>query len=184
MSTIIPIRSPNSRRVSELIDPRNALPANCNEYERLGDVLKNPRVELIDGILVGKMTKKPPHVVGCDLTRSAIDHLLPRGWHTRGRPGEDSSIQRARARRLGRAGSVARLCRSPPWPRDVALVVEVADTSLAKDRLRVRVYGGKAEVPVYWIVNLVDRQVEVYTGPRSNGYSSRVDYAVGEACQS
>ncbi len=39
---------------------------------------------------------------------------------------------------------------------------------------------GKAASRSNWIVNLVDRVVEVYTGPRSNGYASRVDYRVGE----
>ncbi|MFI5460645.1 MAG: hypothetical protein ACHRXM_34960 [Isosphaerales bacterium] len=35
-------------------------------------------------------------------------------------------------------------------------------------------------IPVYWIVNLVDRQVECYTGPGSAGYASRVDLTVGQ----
>ena len=67
-----------------------------------------------------------------------------------------------------------------PEPRDIALVTEVADTTLAKDRRRKRTYG-PAGIPVYWIVNLPGRRVEVYTGPTSDGYASRVDYAPGEA---
>jgi Uma2 family endonuclease len=35
-------------------------------------------------------------------------------------------------------------------------------------------------VPVYWIVNRVDRQIEVYSGPSSAGYSSRVDFRDGQ----
>ena len=42
----------------------------------------------------------------------------------------------------------------------------------------VAVYGGGG-VPVYWIVNLVDRQVEVYTGPCADGYQSRQDVTEG-----
>ncbi len=38
---------------------------------------------------------------------------------------------------------------------------------------------GRAGIPVYWIVNLVDRQVEVYTAPSLTGYASRVDYTSG-----
>jgi Uma2 family endonuclease len=59
------------------------------------------------------------------------------------------------------------------------LVVEVADTSLAKDRRRRRTYG-PAGIPVYWIINLTTRRVEVYTNPSPDGYASRVDYAPGE----
>ena len=48
----------------------------------------------------------------------------------------------------------------------MALVVEVADSSLAFDRgPKARLYAA-AGIPEYWIVNLVDRQVEVHTDPR------------------
>ena len=40
------------------------------------------------------------------------------------------------------------------------------------------VYGA-AGIPVYWIVNLMDRQVEVYTGPGPDGYASREDFREG-----
>ena len=39
---------------------------------------------------------------------------------------------------------------------------------------------GPSGVPVYWIVNLVNRQVEVYTEPGPQGYGSRVDFPVGQ----
>ena len=63
-----------------------------------------------------------------------------------------------------------------PEPGDIALVVEVADTTLAKDRRRRLTYG-PAGIPVYWIVNLASRLVEVYTSPSPDGYAPRVDYA-------
>jgi Uma2 family endonuclease len=66
-----------------------------------------------------------------------------------------------------------------PSQRDVGLVVEVSDTSLAKDRRRTRVYGAGG-IPVYWIINLVDRQVEVYTSPTSDGYGLMQIYKLGE----
>jgi Putative restriction endonuclease len=56
-----------------------------------------------------------------------------------------------------------------PSQRDVGLVVEVSDTNLAKDRRRTRVYGA-GDIPVYWIINLVDREVEVYASPTLDGY--------------
>jgi Uma2 family endonuclease len=69
-----------------------------------------------------------------------------------------------------------------PGPADVALLVEVADSTLDRDRAdKARIYG-QAGVPVYWIVNLVDRQVEVYTsptGPTGAGYTSRQDLRPG-----
>ena len=63
--------------------------------------------------------------------------------------------------------------------QDVALVVEIAQSSLSADREMIRVYG-PAGIPVYWIVNLVDRQVEVYSGPQPDGYGKRDIYRSGE----
>ena len=51
-----------------------------------------------------------------------------------------------------------------PGPADVALVVEVAESSLREDRKVLARYAW-ANIPVAWIVNLNDRAVEVYTGP-------------------
>ena len=61
-----------------------------------------------------------------------------------------------------------------PGPEDVALLVEVADSSLQYDRgTKKRVYA-RANVQVYWIVNLIDRQIEVYTEP--TGPADQPDY--------
>ena len=60
-----------------------------------------------------------------------------------------------------------------PGPADVALVVEVADSSVEDDRAMAVTYGG-GNVPVYWLVNIRDRQIEVYTGP--SGPSEPVGY--------
>jgi Uma2 family endonuclease len=47
----------------------------------------------------------------------------------------------------------------------MALVGEVADSSLPRDRShKARIYAA-ASVPVYWIINLVDHQIELYTDP-------------------
>lgn len=61
-----------------------------------------------------------------------------------------------------------------PDPKKTPLVIEVADSSLALDRRwKKRIYA-RARVPVYWIVNLIDRQVEIYTGP--SGPKKQPDY--------
>ena len=49
-----------------------------------------------------------------------------------------------------------------PTGADTALVVEVADTRLEFDREKSRIYA-EAGVPFYWIVNLPDSVLEVYS---------------------
>lgn len=52
-----------------------------------------------------------------------------------------------------------------PHAEDVLLVVEVSDSTLAQDRnLKQRLYA-RAGIPEYWIVNLVERVVEIHTLP-------------------
>jgi Uma2 family endonuclease len=56
----------------------------------------------------------------------------------------------------------------------------VAETTLGRDqggKLSAYASGG---ITVYWIVNLVDLRVEVYSGPCSTGYQTREDFIIGQ----
>jgi Uma2 family endonuclease len=166
--------------VSEMIDASETLyRLTIEEYEQIAGFLDDDRVELIDGYLVKKITKNPPHVVGCARALAALARVAPAGWYAR--PGEPVRIRRRTEPEpdvsLAR-GTLEDYADRHPEPSDIAMVVEVADTTLAKDRRRKRTYG-PAGIPVYWIVNLIARQVEVYTDPTSEGYASRTDYAPG-----
>jgi Uma2 family endonuclease len=62
-----------------------------------------------------------------------------------------------------------------PGPADVAVVIEIADATLDRDRgIKLRSYA-RAKIPAYWIINLVDRQVEVYTNPTGDGADATYD---------
>ena len=67
-----------------------------------------------------------------------------------------------------------------PGPADVGLLIEVSDASLARDQGEKKINYARAGIPVYWIANLVDRQIEVYTGPSAAGYTVRDDYRAGQ----
>jgi Uma2 family endonuclease len=71
--------------------------------------------------------------------------------------------------------------RRHPGGGDIALVVEVADSSLARDRAKVRIYAA-ADIRACWIVNLVDECVEVYSQPDAgrSQYMSHITYSRGE----
>jgi Uma2 family endonuclease len=157
---------------------------SLERYEALVDsglFTKRDRLHLINGLLVSKMTKKPPHVAACDLTRAALDGLALAGWYTRAgdpvrlppdsEPEPDVALVR---------GTIRDYSDRHPGPADVALLVEVADSSLTVDRKKMAGVYGKAGIPVYWIVNLVHRQVEVYSGPDPNGYAACDVYKPGD----
>ena len=132
-------------------------------------------VELLEGWLVPKMVKNPPHSTARHLTTKALEQILPSGWHVRSQepitlsdsePEPDVAVVR---------GNPEQYERSHPGPEDVAMVVEVADASLDRDRsIKKQVYA-RAGIPVYWIVNLRERRIEVYTAP-SVGHADLPDY--------
>jgi Uma2 family endonuclease len=74
-----------------------------------------------------------------------------------------------------------------PRDADAALVVEVADASLARDRIDKKRIHARSGIPFYWIANLPAGRIEVYsdpTGPVAPGdtpdYRTRRDFAPGD----
>ena len=65
-----------------------------------------------------------------------------------------------------------------PDAAEAALVAEVSVSSLVAGRALAVVYG-KAGIPFYWIVNVDDGQVEVYSDPGPGGYRSHQVLAPG-----
>jgi hypothetical protein len=131
-------------------------------------------IELLEGWLVEKMPKKPPHSVATGLMSDAITPLLPAGWHiisqepiTTDDSEPEPDIGAVRGKRRDYVDS-------HPGPKDVGLIVEVADTTLARDRGVKKTIYARARMPIYWILNLVDRCVEVYTDP--TGPAKKPDY--------
>src|SRR6478736_7467433 len=66
-------------------------------------------------------------------------------------------------------------------PGEAHLIIEVAESSLTKDRGRkLRMYAS-CGVPEYWVVNLQDRCIEVYTEPSPDAYSRTERYERGQS---
>ncbi|HAV63159.1 MAG TPA: Uma2 family endonuclease [Verrucomicrobiales bacterium] len=70
--------------------------------------------------------------------------------------------------------------RRHPQPKDVFLLIEVADTSLEQDReVKLPAYG-RAGIAEVWIVNLNELTVEVHREPHFEGYAARTVLKVGD----
>jgi Uma2 family endonuclease len=157
------------------------------QYERmaeLGLLTSSDRVELLEGVIVDKVTQNPPHNAAADLVRDHLEPLLPPDYRVREQKAVRLAGSEPEPDLAVVLGPAKRYARRHPGPQDIALVIEVADTSLADDRQRKgRVYA-RARLPVYWIVNLRDRIVEVYTDPkggRAAGYTTRRDHGPEES---
>ncbi len=159
-----------------------------DEYHRMietGILTTDDRVELLEGYIVLKMPQNTPHASALDLVEGQFQRILPDGWFLRtqrpitlaaSEPEPDGVIVRGNRR--------AYMPRHP-GPADIGLIIEVSDSSLRTDRVeKIEIYG-HAGIICYWIVNLVDMQIEVHTQPTgpsvSPGYAQRQDYRPGDS---
>lgn len=159
------------------------------EYHRLikvGILNEDDRCELLEGRIVPHERRSPPHEYTRHALMDELDRLVGEtGWIVRTRSGVTLSDSEPEPDVVLVRGHIRSYSRRHPRPADFGIITEVADTTLAFDRtVRRRVYG-QANLPVYWIVNLVDRQVEVYEQPSgptaSPGYAARRVYKPGDA---
>jgi Uma2 family endonuclease len=70
-----------------------------------------------------------------------------------------------------------------PAAADVLLVIEVAESSLDRDRTEKADLYAEVGIQEYWIVNLVDRTIEVYRDPASGHYRTVRTFAANEMAQ-
>lgn len=132
---------------------------------RAGILTDDEPVELLEGWLVCKMPKNPAHRVATRLVRQALERLVPTEWYVDSQEPITTGDSEPEPDVVVVRGETRHYLDRHPGPEEVALVVEVADTTLQRDRgFKQRVYA-RAGIPVYWIVNLIDRQCEAYTEP-------------------
>ena len=155
------------------------------EYHRLGELgLLTPenRVELLEGWIVEKMNQRPVHgyVVGV-LTQWFHDHLAD-GWIVRcqlpitletSEPEPDLAVVR---------GLHTDYRQRHPGGTDCRLLIEVADTSLAKDRAKAAIYAS-AGIAEYWIVNLIDNVLQRMRQPDGNSYAEAVTLTASDSIE-
>lgn len=162
-----------------------------NQMGELGLLSPSDRVELLDGLLVKKMTKGPRHVFATIAAMDLLRDRLPAGYH----PRTEAPIELRQGPQGDSAPepdlSVVRGSRTDyrdrhPVAADVLLVVEVADSSLALDRKGLRRYAWFG-IPTTWIINLRAGTVEVYTGPSGPsddpGYANKATRTIGESLE-
>jgi Uma2 family endonuclease len=161
-------------------------PFTVEEYHKLiqaGVFEEDDPFELLEGYLVKKMGRNPPHDGTIQLVDAGLKALLPSGLVTRVQSAITLSDSEPEPDVVVARGSLRSYLKKHPEPSDIGLVVEVADSSLRLDRTeKGRIYA-RAAIPIYWVVNLIDGQVEVFTGPSGPAavpvYAQSHDFPVG-----
>ncbi len=171
---------------------REIVPLTVEQYHGMieaGILAEGEPIELLDGLLVRRnrgegMTTNPLHsLVVSKLTMGIVAALAAFPCHARiqspitlpprDEPEPDLAIV---------VGLPADFADRHPGPADVTCVIEVAGTSLERDRtIKQRIYA-VAGIPQYVIVNLLHSRVEIFEQPsaREGRYGQRVEVSVEE----
>ena len=146
-----------------------------HEYGRLieHDFLdEDDPIELLDGLLLVKEPQHSPHRTAVLLAAKALEQAFGEGWFVqtqspiilddRSEPEPDVCVVRGLPRNY-----------VDVHPRHPALIVEVAQSGLGLARGRKAATYARAGIADYWIVNLIDRVLEVHREPMRPGPARR-----------
>jgi Putative restriction endonuclease len=164
----LPIKPIENIHIPATIPSESIWRLSVSQYHAMlqaGIIDEDTQIELLEGILVAKMAKNPPHRISTKLIREALENITPEGWYVdsqepitlvNSEPEPDIVIVR---------GKTTDYRDRHPAASDVVLVIEVSDATLERDRtIKQRIYA-RAGIAIYWILNLRDQQLEVYTQP-------------------
>lgn len=158
------------------------------EYHRLidtGVLTEDDNLELIEGYLVLKMSKGPAHESAVRKLNQRLGRLVPPGWVFSCQGPVTLSDSEPEPDFLFARGDEADFEARHPGPAEIGLLVEVSDSSLPYDRAAKTRLFARERVVGYWIVNIPDRWIEVYTDPSGPiadpEYRTRTDFPVGTA---
>jgi Uma2 family endonuclease len=142
------------------------------------------KCELVRGFILEKPVPGPPHSLSTAKLLRRLPPLFPESeWFIAIRDSITLADSEPEPDFYAAVGPTNRYASRHPGPKDLVLVVEVSDSSLGMDRgTKMELYAG-SKVVQYWIINVDERRVEVYTQPRGGKnptYRTRTDYAPGD----
>jgi Uma2 family endonuclease len=159
-------------------------PAQYHALIHSGIIQEGEAVELLEGYLVEKGMRNPPHEMSLRRLAARLPRHVP-GWFLQIQGAISLGASEPEPDGVLLRGDETACDGRLPTAADMGLVIEVSDSTLTFDRRdKGRIYA-RAGIPVYWIVNVADRQIEVYSDPDTAAnppeYRTRTDYKPGDA---
>jgi Uma2 family endonuclease len=156
-----------------------------HEMMKAGVLTEDDHLELLEGYLIEKMTINPPHSFVTGILRELLGQIVPESHFVNSQQPITTTDSEPEPDILIVQGQRRDFLSHHPAPAEVLLVIEVSDATLHQDRsLKKRIYA-RAGIAVYWIVNLPEAQIEVYTEPSGSTpdptYHQLMTYHKGDA---
>ena len=155
------------------------------EYHQLGEIgILEPdeQVELVGGQIINKPVKNPPHSAATKRVEKLLENCL----------GRQVLIRNQEPVRLDKYSEpepdIAVVKADPlyyeqkhPVPEEVFLLVEIADTTLKRDREYKGLAYARSGIKDYWILDINDRQLLVFRQPSTEGYKEELCLTLTES---
>jgi Uma2 family endonuclease len=158
--------------------------AECERLEALG-IFDQQRVELIEGELIDKMGKNRPHVDAATMFFGWLIQIFGTRQVNAEAPidvaPEDNPTNQPVPDLIVLKPEYKGFRSATPQPRDLALVVEVADTTLAFDFTTKAALYARAGIVEYWVLDVSGRRLIVHRDPRDGRYASVTSYSEQES---
>ncbi len=161
-----------------LVSPHELRRISRTDYHRmaeLGILAADEQVELLAGQIVQKMPKGPRHSALCKCLEKQLERLLgdqvlvrvqdPIQLDPDSEPEPDLAVVQP-DRHFYAAGH--------PTPEQIYLIIEVADTTIARDLgVKAQLYAA-AGIKDYWVVNVATQQLHIFREPQADGYQEQL----------
>lgn len=141
--------------------------AEYHDLGRLGILTPEHKVELLHGWIVKKMTVNPAHAQAVHRLSKLLTRVLSETWDVRSQNPVTLTESEPEPDIVVAIGPDVRYDEMHPTPNEIELIIEVAGASLEHDLTTKLAVYANAKIPQYWVVNLTDWCVEVFTLPRA-----------------
>lgn len=147
--------------------------AQYDQIAEAGGFGERDRLELVDGFLLAMEERSRLHIFAGKKSFESFQRIVTPAWHVARRdpvvvseyskPDPDVTVVR---------GQIRDYIERDVSADDIGVVLEISDTGLyARQRDLKRIYAA-SRIPYYWIINIVESQVEVYSDPDGQDYRS------------
>ena len=151
----------------------------CAAFEATG-LWDRQKLELIEGELIDKMAKKRPHTNAQIFTVGWLVEVSGVAFVNQATPidvsPEDNPTSEPQPDAIVLKRPSWEIDRDNPQPGDIALVLEVSDSSLAFDLTTKAALYARAGIPEYWVLDVAGRRLIVHRQPANGKYGSVVAY--------
>ena len=157
--------------------------AECEKLEMYG-LLELERYELIEGELIDTMGKNQPHIIWLTLIQTWFNRLFPEcvlAEATLDVSPADEPTNEPQPDLMVLRRPIISFLTIRPRAADVALLIEVADSSLAFDAIVKAGLYARAGIADYWVVDINARRLLVFRNPEVGQYRTATTHAADES---